>query len=64
MIPNDPNLLLSYVNLKLRDYYADLEAMCDDLDVSVSETEGKLNSIGYFYNRQRNQFVCKDYISQ
>lgn len=57
MIPNDPNMLLSFVNLKLRDYYSDLEAMCDDLDISPSETEEKLNSIGYFYNKERNQFV-------
>ncbi|MDD6492544.1 MAG: DUF4250 domain-containing protein, partial [Firmicutes bacterium] len=35
MLPGDPNMLLSYVNLKLRDYYSNFEAMCDDLDVSV-----------------------------
>lgn len=49
MIPKDSNMLLSYVNLKLRDFYSDFEALCDDLDVSSSETEEKLNSIGYFY---------------
>lgn len=25
MIPNDPMMLLSYMNLKLRDFYASLE---------------------------------------
>lgn len=45
-IPNDPNMLLSFVNLKLRDYYSSLEAMCDDLDVSRAEIEDKLQSIG------------------
>lgn len=59
MIPEEPNMLLSYVNLKLRDYYSNWEAMCDDLDVSLTETEAKLNGIGYFYDRQLNQFVCK-----
>lgn len=58
MIPEESNMLLSYVNLKLRDYYPNLEAMCDDLDVSLTETEAKLNGIGYFYDRQLNQFVC------
>lgn len=57
MIPKDPNMLLSYVNLKLRDYYSDFEALCDDLDISTSETEEKLNNIGYLYNREKNQFI-------
>ena len=57
MIPKDPVMLLSYVNLKLRDYYSSFEVMCDDLDISLVETEEKLNGIGYFYDKQRNQFV-------
>lgn len=57
MIPGDPNMLLSYVNLKLRDYYSGLEAMCDDLDISAREIEAKLSSIGYSYDSQKNQFV-------
>ena len=56
-IPNDPNMLLSFVNLKLRDYYSSLEAMCDDLDVSRAEIEDKLQSIGCSYQKERNQFV-------
>ena len=32
-LPNDPLLLMSVVNTKLRDYYADLDALCDDLNV-------------------------------
>lgn len=57
MIPEDANMLLSFVNLKLRDYYSDFEAMCDDMDVSSADIEEKLNGAGYFYDRQRNQFV-------
>lgn len=60
MIPKDPNMLLSYINLKLRDFYSDFEALCDDLDISPAETEEKLNSISYFYSRERNQFVFKN----
>lgn len=55
-IPNDSHMLLSYVNLKLRDYYSDLEALCDDIDVSQGEIEGKLNEAGYFYDKDANQF--------
>lgn len=56
-LPNDPNMLLSYVNLKLRDYYSDLEAMCADLDAEQAEIEDKLAKAGYFYDRENNRFV-------
>ena len=32
MLPNDPMMLLSFVNMKLRDQYGSLEALCEDLD--------------------------------
>ncbi len=57
MIPKDPVMLLSFVNLKLRDYYASLEKMCDDLEVSESEIVEKLASIDYHYDKEKNQFV-------
>ena len=57
MIPNDPVMLLSFVNLKLRDFYDSLDALCDDLDVDRSEIEAKLSAINYTYNKDRNQFV-------
>ncbi len=57
MIPKDPVMLLSFVNLKLRDYYSDLESMCDALDIDQGELTEKLASIDYHYNKERNQFV-------
>lgn len=57
MIPKDPVMLLSFLNLKLRDFYPDLEALCEDLDISRNETEEKMKSIGYSYDKDRNQFV-------
>lgn len=57
MIPNDPVMLLSFVNLKLRDFYSDLDAMCDDLDINKEELVQKLEGIDYHYNAERNQFV-------
>lgn len=56
-IPKDPVMLLSFVNLKLRDFYSDIDVMCDDMDVSKAEIEEKLQAIGYSYDRERNQFV-------
>lgn len=56
-IPQDPYMLLSFVNLKLRDYYTSPAAMCDDLELNLSEVEAKLKSAGYVYDRQMNQFI-------
>lgn len=57
MIPKDPVMLLSFINLKLRDYYKNLDALCDDLDVSKQEIVEKLEKIDYHYNEESNQFV-------
>ncbi len=56
-LPNDPLLLMSVVNTKLRDYYADLDALCDDLNEDRAALETKLSAAGYRYDRQLNQFV-------
>lgn len=57
MIPKDPIMLLSFINLKLRDYYSSFEALCDDLDVDGVEITDKLAGINYFYNADKNQFI-------
>lgn len=57
MIPQDPIMLLSFVNLKLRDFYSNPDVMCDDLDISRVEIEEKLKSAGYVYNEQLNKYV-------
>lgn len=57
MIPKDPVMLLSFVNLKLRDFYPSLEAMCDDLDIDPAELAEKLAGINYSYDSGKNQFV-------
>lgn len=57
MIPKDPVMLLSFVNLKLRDFYGNLEQFCEDLDVDKEELVAKLESIDYRYDESKNQFV-------
>ena len=57
MIPNDPVMLLSFVNMKLRDKYASLEAMCEDLDILSTEVIEKLEKIDYHYDVEKNQFI-------
>lgn len=57
MLPNDPVILLSVINTKLRDYYSSLDALCEDLNVDKEELTKKLSRIGYIYKPERNQFV-------
>lgn len=57
MMPKDPVMLLSYVNLKLRDFYATLDALCEDLDADRNEIVDKLAGIDYHYDEEKNQFV-------
>lgn len=57
MVPKDPVMLLSFMNLKLRDFYGSLDALCDDLGADKMEIEAKLASIDYHYNSEKNQFI-------
>lgn len=57
MLPKDPVLLLSYINLKLRDFYGSLDALCEDLQADAGEITEKLAVIDYHYDAERNQFV-------
>ena len=56
-LPEDAVLLLSVVNMKLRDGYSDLDALCDDLNENRAEIEAKLLTINYKYDSAQNQFV-------
>ena len=46
-LPKDPMLLLSVVNTKLRDYYHNLDALCDDMKVEKEEIVNTLKTIDY-----------------
>ena len=56
-IPNDPFLLLSFLNMKLRDFYPSLTDLCEDLGLNEQELFQKMQEIGYSYDKTRNQFV-------
>lgn len=57
MIPKDPVMLLGFVNLKLRDFYKDVDELCVELDLNKEELMDKLSSIDYHYDKENNQFV-------
>lgn len=58
-LPNNPYVLLSIINMKLRDFYSSIDDLCDDLDENKEEIDNILNSIGYYYSKKNNQFICK-----
>ena len=55
-IPKDPVILLSFVNLQLRDYYSTLDDFCKSMDVDKTELIRVLETIGYTYSSEVNQF--------
>jgi len=52
----EPTMLLSIMNTKLRDQYASLDILCDDLEITKEDILNKLKTIGYNYNKTKNQF--------
>lgn len=50
--PKDPAMLMSWINLKLRDFYGGLEELCEDLEIDRQEVEDILKQAGYEYNEQ------------
>ena len=57
MLPNDPMILLSYVNTKLRDEYDSLAALCEGLDLDEAALKEKLAVAGFVYDAGRNRFA-------
>ena len=57
MLPQDPIILLSYVNTKLRDEYDSLDELCDGLDADREELVRRLEGVNYVYSPERNQFI-------
>lgn len=56
-IPKDPVMLVSFLNLKLRDQYASFDALCEDLALNKEEVENILDTIDYHYKPESNQFL-------
>jgi hypothetical protein len=52
----DPVMLLSIINMKLRDQYASLDILCEDLEITKKYIINKLKIIDYNYNQIENQF--------
>lgn len=56
MLPNDPFMLYSVINTKLRDEYPSLAELCKSEDVDINEITEKLEAAGLTYDPATNQF--------
>ena len=55
-IPSDPMMLLSFLNMKLRDFYSNLDELCNALDLDKEEIVKKMAEAGFEYNETQNKF--------
>ncbi len=53
--PEDPMMLYSFLNTKLRDGYPDLAALCDDLEEDEGALLLRLKGAGLRYNAVENR---------
>jgi hypothetical protein len=55
-LPKDPMILFSFVNMKLRDNYASLDDLCEDMDIRKEDIIEQLKSVGFEYSSEHNKF--------
>ena len=55
-LPEDPMMLYSFINMKLRDFYPSLDALCEDMNVERDEIIRTLKTVGFEYTPARNRF--------
>ena len=56
-LPQEPIILLSYINTQLRDFYPTLDELCKSLCIDKSAITEKLASIDYKYDETLNKFI-------
>ena len=55
-LPQDPAMLLSYINMKLRDDYDSLDALCDDLGIDPAGLTARMAAAGFEYSAENKRF--------
>ena len=55
-LPQDPMMLFSVINMKLRDYYRSLDELCEDMGIDKQELIEKLAAFGFEYSEENNKF--------
>lgn len=55
-LPEDPAILMSFLNMKLRDNYKSLNDLCEDLNIDKRELLRKMSELGFEYSEENNKF--------
>ncbi len=55
-LPEDPMMLFSVINMKLRENYSSLDELCDDMHIRKEELVQKLKNAGFEYSPENNKF--------
>lgn len=55
-LPNDPFMLMSFINMKLRDQFNSLEELCDDLNIDINCLITRLGDAGFEYDANNKRF--------
>lgn len=55
-LPEEPMMLYSFINMKLRDFYPTLDAFCEDMNVEKADILKRLKMVGFEYDPKRNRF--------
>lgn len=58
-IPSEPSILLSFINLKLRDNYASLDDLIEYLDLDKAQINEALEKAKIAYDEENNQLKFK-----
>lgn len=58
-LPDDPNMLYSMLNMKLRDFYPSLDALCEDMELDDAELKKCLQEAGFLYVPEQNRIVSR-----
>lgn len=56
-LPQDPAMLLSFVNTQLRDHYESLQDLCAAMNTDEAGIREKLARIDYEYDEAQRRFV-------
>lgn len=59
MLPNDINMLVSFLNTKLRDDDMSLEHLLEVNDANVDEIMSRLEANGFLFDEASNQIKAK-----
>ncbi|MBQ0022420.1 MAG: DUF4250 domain-containing protein [Prevotellaceae bacterium] len=55
-LPQDPMMLFSAINMKLRDIYSSLDELCQKEDIDKEALISKLAAAGFEYSPEHNKF--------